>query len=154
MTNQRNLPIADTYSETLHDICCADAFSEQPALKSLINAAVAAIEKACGFTLSSAEISQVEDFVYLELEHQVRHHMQPWFSEGIREEVKAMGYPVTVEAILDDAFLDTNIGELIKRYGPDKVIDYLPDHWKTDDCDFAGYQQKDLLACWKRLGFL
>ena len=115
---------------------------------------------------SCAESLDEEGFVFLrsdleavvrdELEFHLIRHEAPWFSSGIKAELKAQGEPVELDEVLDFAFSNwvEEIKDLIQKYGEREAVNCLEELGGPDRGYFyAAYSDPDaVIASWHRVG--
>ena len=96
----------------------------------------------------------ISEYVQNELFHHLYRHEAPWFSDGIKAVIAEMGYPITKEAVLYEAFADSNINVLIERWGAEDAVHAIESFWGPDDGYFLQYSESEILECWRKLGLV
>lgn len=134
-------------------IILMDWFMTEPSMKDLVDGCADLLSQA-GFFFTRDDL---ESALYEELWYQVSRHEAPFFSDGIKAELKAQGEPVTVEAVLDAAFEDEKdtLRWFIQKHGVHTASSeqMLESIWGPDKGCFY-YTPEQLQASWKRLGII
>lgn len=132
-----------------------EAFETLPSIKAVVDECATGLQqKGYAFDIGELE-AQIENEALWQ--GQVRHEA-PWFSEGIRAELKAMGCPVTIAESLDEAFCgcEGEIKDLIEKYGLEEAPYRLEDLWGHDHGYFyIAYDEPEMIfESWQRLGII
>ena len=139
-----------------------DFFADYPTVESAFQAVREAVEDILGESLDDeTEETALRECFDNELDYFVRRHEQIGFSCGIKDELEARGIPVQVEDILDTAFANSGIEQHVQAFldiaktkGHDSALSFLERVTNPDDGYFYDYSVEEIIASWKRLGFI
>lgn len=146
---------SDLFEQATNVLPLMDAFEELSSLKAVVEKCAQGLHEE-GFAFDEKELFRIlEEELWWQAD--VRHEA-PWLSEGIREELKAAGCPVTVEESLDVAFrgYELDIQGLIERHGLKEAPLYLEQLWGPDKGYFYAAQEnpETVIESWRRLGIV
>ena len=107
----------------LNCLTLIDLFETLPSLNAVVDSCAESLDEE-GFVFLRSDLEAV---VRDELEFHLVRHEAPWFSSGIKAELKAQGEPVELDEVLDFAFSNwvEEIKDLIQKYGEREAVNYL-----------------------------
>lgn len=111
------------FGALLNCLTLIDLFETLPSLNAVVDSCAESLDEE-GFVFLRSDLEAV---VRDELEFHLVRHEAPWFSSGIKTELKAQGEPVELDEVLDFAFSNCveEIKDLIQKYGEREAVNYL-----------------------------
>ena len=140
------------FGALLNCLTLIDLFETLPSVNAVVDSCAESLDEE-GYVFLRSDL---EAAVHDELEFYLVRHEAPWFSSGIKAELKARGEPVELDEVLDFAFSDwvEEIKDLIQKYGEREAVKSLEELGGPDRGYFyAAYSDPDaVIASWHRVG--
>lgn len=145
-------------SVDIDDLGWQDIFGGAPSLQTCYDDTVEWLKEE-GVVISEAVLRDILLVMIERLAEGISEHCVPWYSRGIKRELKKLGVPVTKKAELysyfscDAEFLEA--GRLVREFGVREAAR------KAADCEvfdshytgnLSGFSAREIEACWHRLG--
>lgn len=140
------------FGALLNCLTLIDLFETLPSVNAVVNSCAESLDEE-GFVFLRSDLEAV---VRDELEFHLIRHEAPWFSSGIKAELKARGEPVELNEVLDAAFAEwvEEIKDLVRTHGEREAVNCLEELGGPDRGYFyaADSDPDAVIASWHRVG--
>ncbi len=142
------------FGALLNCLTLIDLFETLPSVNAVVDSCAESLDEE-GYVFLRSDL---EAAVHDELEFHLVRHEAPWFSSGIKAELKARGEAVELNEVLDAAFADCieEIKVLVRTHGERKAVKCLGQLGGPDRGYFyfyAAHSDPDaVIASWRRVG--
>lgn len=108
--------------------------------------------------LTEADKACIREIALATVEEKRQAHCSPWWREGLKADIKAMGFAVEENEVLDEFFGDEENArratQVIRDNGPEAAAQKVENGEVFDDAhrgNFAGFSARLILSSWRRL---
>lgn len=140
------------FGALLNCLTLIDLFETLPSVNAVVDSCAESLDEE-GFVFLRSDLEAV---VRDELEFHLIRHEAPWFSSGIKAELKAQGEPVELNEVLDAAFAEwvEEIKDLVRTHGEREAVHCLEELGGPDRGYFyaADSDPDAVIASWHRVG--
>lgn len=140
------------FGALLNCLTLIDLFETLPSVNAVVDSCAESLDEE-GFVFLRSDLKAV---VRDELEFHLIRHEAPWFSSGIKAELKARGEPVELNEVLDAAFAEwvEEIKDLVRIHGEREAVNCLEELGGSDRGYFyaADSDPDAVIVSWHRVG--
>ncbi len=108
--------------------------------------------------LAEADKASIREIALANIEEKRQAHCSPWWTEGLKADLRAQGLAVEMSELLDEFFEDKDHAQcatmMIRENGVEEAARKIANGELFDDPyrgNFSGFSARVITSCWRRL---